>query len=152
MFIPWASMTCSLHMSSAVWRFMTVSPALKTERRVVTFMEFGWAVLTSWRFSLKLPRPLSPPSFTQISSEGMAPSCHVKPSSRPWMKKDFLCHLFNIDPSPCGFLLAEAKGPFLCYYVLPNNVLCNHLLLAFTGYASVERFEPSTDTYLVVKK
>ncbi len=46
-------------------------------------------------------------------------------------------------------LLAEAKGPFLCYYVLPNNVLHKYPPLAFTGYANVERFEPSTDTYLV---
>lgn len=56
-----------------------LSPALKTDSRSVLFMELGLKVFTSWRFSLKLPRPLSPPSFNQSSVEGMAPPCHVKP-------------------------------------------------------------------------
>ena len=58
-----------------------LSPALKTDSRAVFFIELGLKVLTSWRFSLKLPRPLSSPSFSQSSFEGMDPPCHVKPGS-----------------------------------------------------------------------
>ncbi len=51
-------MTCSLYMSSAVWRFMTVSPALKTERRVVPFMELWMGSVDKLKIQLKAATPL----------------------------------------------------------------------------------------------
>ena len=95
--IPCDSTTCSLYISSAVWRLVVLSPALNTESRVVRFMEFGLEVFTSWRFSLKLPRPLSPPSFNQSSVDGMAPLCHVKPGPDLWYN-DIYCIPCNYYP------------------------------------------------------
>ena len=74
-----ASSTCSLYIPRAVCRFVVLSPALNTEITLVFLMEFGRLVLTSWRLSLKVPCPLSPPIFNHNSSAGIIPSCHVNP-------------------------------------------------------------------------
>lgn len=78
-FIPWSSSICSLYWSSAVWRLAGLSPALNTAMRQELRVEFGWVTLTTCIFILKLPWPLSPPSFTHTSLEGMALLCQVRP-------------------------------------------------------------------------
>ena len=56
-------------------RLVVLSPAWKTARRD----EFGLLTFTTCMFSLKLPRPLSPPIFMQTSEEGIVLSCPVRP-------------------------------------------------------------------------
>ena len=70
----------ALYISKLVWRFVVVSPAINIESRQVFFWELGcFILLQSCKFNLKLPCPLSPPSFSQISFSGMT-LCHVSPS------------------------------------------------------------------------
>ena len=74
--IPCNSLTCSLYMSRQVCKLVVESPAMNIESKQVFFWELGCSRLHSWRFILKLPCPLSPPSFSQISCSGIT-ECHV---------------------------------------------------------------------------
>lgn len=47
MFIPCASITCSLNMFRAVCRLVVVSPALNTDSKSVPFIELGCLVFTN---------------------------------------------------------------------------------------------------------
>ena len=82
-----ASSTCSLYIPRAVCRFVVLSPALNTEITLVFLMEFGRLVLTSWRLSLKVPCPLSPPIFSHNSSAGIILYHHAMSI------RDKLCHV-----------------------------------------------------------
>ena len=79
-FIPSISSICSLYWSSAVCRLCLLSPALYIATNVVLRSELGLVTFMSCIVSLKLPCPLSPPSFIHISCGGIAPSCQVSPS------------------------------------------------------------------------
>lgn len=52
---------------------------MNMESKQVCFWELGCSMLHSWRFNLKLPWPLSPPNFSQISFSGIT-LCHVSPA------------------------------------------------------------------------
>ena len=76
-FMPFKSFTWSLYRSKAMWRLMAESPAWNAVKTHVFSTELGWGTLQIWKDILKDPPPLSPPIFTQISSWGIVPSCHV---------------------------------------------------------------------------
>ena len=61
-------------------RLCLLSPALYIATTVVLQSELGLMTFIICIVSLKLPWPLSPPSFTHISCGGIAPSCQVSPS------------------------------------------------------------------------
>ena len=56
---------------------MAESLAWKAAKIHVFSTELGCGTLQIWKDILKHPPPLSPPIFTQISSSGHMPSCHV---------------------------------------------------------------------------
>ena len=75
--MPFKSFTWSLYRSKAMWRLMAESLAWKAAKTHVFSTELGCGTLQIWKDILKDPPPLSPPIFTQISSSGIIPSCHV---------------------------------------------------------------------------
>ena len=56
------------------------SGASKQAKLVVLSAEFGHFTLAIWKFSFVVGffPPLSPPTFSQISSSGIKPECHVR--------------------------------------------------------------------------
>ena len=76
-FIVLISTTLPLNLSNVTWRLSSVLSASKHENAHVLWTELGVWVFTIWKFILKKPPPLSPPSLIYISSVGIMPSCHV---------------------------------------------------------------------------
>ena len=65
----------SPNLSPTTLRFVTESLASKILKTQVLLGELGALELTIWKLILNVLPPLSPPTFSQISSEGIQPSC-----------------------------------------------------------------------------
>ena len=73
----WSSDISSWYLSRAMWRLVGVSVASNTANTQLFRTEFGFSILTTCNDALNDDPPLSPPIFSQISLDGIRPSCQV---------------------------------------------------------------------------